>query len=578
MHYAYKPTKSGAEDGGDEERTFIDPPAPGNNGANEQHYGNPSKVTIISALDAFAVAGTLILAALALSVIYVKGIAIALGVNYQYIVFGLVLSAQAFGTSRQVLLRAAKVLFGRGNANVQDVDALYRNSMFVQKASLSVVLTLATLAALGPLLGALYKLPFFLTNSSKKISGITGFFGVNPPPEVDNLNGNGIALAVNRMTPFWQARPNNSEATAKTYGENMLVISENITAMLDTPSLCTFAEMRTRLSPNVRKTQSLILSADVNATVSKNVEISATERSDFSKLFDNVKQNCVASSFFWCAGLGGGWYAGMVLGGVQPSQFPPANLSSVNYIGIWNQRSENFSEVVQKFVFTRQFARGIWQINSSTILLTNATLGVDNPESVSQAPLTTRPLNLDLFGQLLQEYNYRWYDYAFVPSPTAFMASIVWARLATLKIEDRGNRLPWFEQVHYDKSANEPSYTLDIQDRTVSHSLWLVFIFLIHPTVTLSATLLKAWLHTVPVSDGFGLVSMLSSLSHERLTTIDGAGYSGTLRKKIPIWFEVEEGSRANHGRIVVHFARADERREAEPRLSHQVRRGQLYY
>ncbi|KAF2234812.1 hypothetical protein EV356DRAFT_501404 [Viridothelium virens] len=537
--------------------------------------GVPSKVTIISVLDACAVVASLVLAVFALVVIYNTGVAIALGFKYQFVVFGLVLSAQGFATSRQVLLCALRVLFDRGNACLQDVEALSRNSMFTKKASWTAVTILVTLAALGPLLSALYK-PFFLTYSSERISSIEGHFGVNPPPELLNLNGNGIALAVNRMTPFWQTRSNRSTSTPKTYGQNTLVINENMTVMLDTPSLDTFQGLRAKLSPNEDKNQSISLSADVNATVSNNVEMTDTERSDFGKIFDNVGVDCVSSAFHWCTGLGKGWYAGMVLGGVNPSKFPPANLS-VNYIGIWNQQKKTFSQVAQKFLITRQYARGTWHIDNSTFSLTDATLIDAGPHPASQAPLTTGPLGLDLFGQLLEEYNYKWYDFELERSPTTFMASIVWARLATLRIEDRSENLPYFKDVHYDKLANEASYTLNLQGQTVSRSPWLVLIFLVHPILTVSATLLKAWLHKVPVSDQFGLVSLLSSLPHESSTILDGAGYSGTLARKVRIWLGVKKGFERNHDRIVAYLGSEDDLEKAVPKLSTQVESGQTY-
>ncbi|KAL9083350.1 MAG: hypothetical protein Q9165_008550 [Trypethelium subeluteriae] len=594
---AGEPGGSVSEAGESVRRTPVNSSTSEDGASKVQSGGVPSKVTIISVLDACAVVASLILAVsiagrqplhashtpiaismkvLALFVIFVTSVAIALEFKYQFVAFGLVLSAQGFATSRQVLLCALRALFGRGKAYLQDVEALSRNSMFTKKASWAVVSTLITLAALGPLLSALYK-PFFLTYSSEGIPNIASHFGVQPLPELNNLNGNGIALAVDRMTPFWQTRSDRSTSTLKIYGQNTLVVNENMTVMLDTPSLGTSQNLSKILSPNEDKNQSLSLSADVNATVSNNVEITDAERSDFGKIFDSVGTDCVNSPFHWCASIGGGWYAAMVLGGVNTSEFPPANIS-VNYIGIWNEPEQTFSQVVQKFVLTRQYAHGTWDIGRSTFSLTNAKLIDDQPQPASQAPLTTQPLGLDLFGQLLEEYNYRWYDYGFERSPTTFMASIVWARLATLKIEDRSGTLPYFQHIHYNKLADEPSYTLKLRGQTVSRSPWLVLIFLVHPLLTVSATLLKAWLHTVPVSDQFGVVSLLSSLPYESSKILDGADLSGTLDRKVRIWLDVEEGLNGDHDRVVAHLKSEDESEKAMVRPSTQVKSGQICY
>ncbi|KAL9096308.1 MAG: hypothetical protein Q9165_001305 [Trypethelium subeluteriae] len=573
---AVKPGDEASEAGDIEEGAATDPSGPENDTTRVQKHGIPSQATIISVLDACAVAATLLLAAFALLVIYVKRIAVYLGFKYQFVIFGLVLSGQGLCTSRQVLLCAVRLLIGNGNAHLQDVEAILRNSMFTKNARWTVVATLVTLTALGPLLSALYK-PFFLIYSSERISSITDTFAVGPPPELDNLNGVGTALAVSRMTPFWQARPRRPATDARMYGENMLVMNESLTVMLDAPSLATFTRLRTKLDTNTDKNQSLDLSADVNATVAHNVDISDTERRDFGEIFDDVEASCNTSSFNWCIGMGGGWYAGMVLGGVQPSKFLPAESSSVNYLGIWNRHKEKFSQVVQKFVLTRQFAHGTWEIRSTTFTLTNASL-IDNKDRLSsQAPLTTRPLGLDLFGQLFEEYNYRAYDFDFQRSPTTFMASIVWARLTTLRIEDRENKSPWFKHVLYNKSADEPSYTLELKDRTVSQSPLLVLIFLVHPVVTITATLLKAWLHTVPVSDAFGLVSMLSSLSHQHSAILDGAGFSGTLDQKILVWFDVEEGIKGDHDRIKACIEPEPDSGKVRHELSTQIKTGKMY-
>ena len=211
--------------------------------------------------------------ALAILVVYTKSIAIELGFKYQFVVFGLLLSIQGFCTVRQVLLSTIFYKVHSGRATLQDLEAVLRNSFSIKNASLFVKALILALAGLPLLLGALYKL-FIDGSTINGIPNVTGQFGIIPPPNLDSLNGNGIALAVNRMGPFWEIRPRHTVYNA-TYGENMLVVDNKTTAMLDTPMISTFAHLRALLSPNSQRNQSLVLSADINATVATNVDIPA---------------------------------------------------------------------------------------------------------------------------------------------------------------------------------------------------------------------------------------------------------------------------------------------------------------
>lgn len=535
----------------------------------EKEYGIPSKVTVMSLMDAGAVTVSLtalvsysnsyqllrhfslytanFIKALAVLIIYDKSIATSLGFTYQLAVFGLLLSIQGFCTSRQVLLSAIFRLVRVGQATIQDLEALLRNSIFTKKATWWVLATLIALAGLGPLLSVLYK-PFFVGSTLSVIPGITGQYGIIPPPQLDNLNGNGIALAVNAMTPFWQNRTEHS-VHDKVYGENMLVIDEQSTAMLDTPMLQNFRNLRGLLSSDFRRNQSLQLSANVNATIATKVDIPPEERDLLTESFDRVP--CEVSNLSWCAGLGGGWWAGMILGGDDSPKLPPSASPTVNYLGVWQWPNrpggEKFSEVAQKFVLTRQQAHGIWHIDRSKVRLRSAYVINNSSEGVSQDPIATRPLSLDLFGQLLQEYNYRVYDYDFTKSPPSFMASIVWARLATLTIEDRDHLNSWYASVNYTKPGDE--YTLQLEAQTVTRSIWLVLIFVVHPLIVITATIVKACLHKVPVSDGVGIISLLSSAVPDSLAMLGGAGYSGELEKTLRVRFSIDDTASSDKAR-----------------------------
>ena len=554
--------KSSSQNAASTEESFLlqsrGPPSDGTEQSKtpDTQYGEASRVKIVSWLDICAVFTSLVALvgfesgtrgrmlsisfanareALAILVIYHKTFAIYLGVRYQLTALGLLLSLQGLCTARQFQL-CAVFLCVRYAATLQNLDSLLRNSLFTRNAGILVRTSIFVALALPPLLGALYK-QFLNGKTTNYIPSITGQFGMIPPPSLDSLNGNGIALAVNRMTPFWQ---NRHKGTA-TYGENMLVLDEHITAMLDTPMIHTFQNLRGLLSRTEWRSQSLLLSADVNATVLSRMPILAEERSTISEAFDAME--CESSNFFWCVGLGDGWWAAMVLGGVHPARFPPAASPSVNYIGIWRGPGHKFSDEAQKFVTRRRMAHGAWRVDLSTIKLERASILSDTSEITSQIPVSSKPLGLGLFGQLLQEYNYKWYDFNLTKSSTSFMASITWARLATLTIEDRNHQKSWYEFVNYTKSSNEENYTLQLEAQTVSRSPLLVLIFVIHPMLIVAATVVRACLYKTPVSDGVNTISLLSAASHSGLSILGGAGYSGELKEIVRIQFDVESAA-----------------------------------
>ena len=142
------------------------------------------------------------------------------------------------------------------------------------------------------------------------------------------------------------------------------------------------------------------------------------------------------------------------------------------------------------------------------------------------------------------------------------MASITWARLATLTIEDRQHTQPWYEYINYTKPADEDDYELYLQAQTVSQSPLLVLIFVVHPVLVIAATAVKAYLYTIPVSDGVGIISLLSSANPQSLPILRGAGYSGELDRVVQVRFTV--GPRANlrpdneGGRVCMHLDVSD--------------------
>ena len=80
---------------------------------------------------------------------------------------------------------------------------------------------------------------------------------------------------------------------------------------------------------------------------------------------------------------------------------------------------------------------------------------------------------------------------------------------------------------------------------TLKRSGWLIFLLAINPIIVILTIGFKSFLYSIPVSDGFGLVSLLSGVEKESLRLLGGAGLSGTLGDDVYVRFVVgnDEGT-----------------------------------
>lgn len=75
------------------------------------------------------------------------------------------------------------------------------------------------------------------------------------------------------------------------------------------------------------------------------------------------------------------------------------------------------------------------------------------------------------------------------------------------------------------------------------------------------AVLAKGLLYSVPVSDDFGLVSLLSGAKEDCLRLLHGAGLSGNLRDDVHVRFEVSneaENTTIGKSRVQVLLEKSD--------------------
>ena len=228
---------------------------------------------------------------------------------------------------------------------------------------------------------------------------------------------------------------------------------------------------------------------------------------------------------------------------------------------------------------------GTWNISASNVSLIHAELSDTRPEQII---IQETALNLgQWFTVLLPEYNYRWYppenlQETRINTFPPLVATVVWARLVSHNGHQNVNRADQ-DPVHaaqtlYTKPASE--VLIRRTSVTLKRSGWLLFVLTINPALTILAVLIKALLYSVPISDEFGLISLLSGVKQDGLDILRGAGLSGKLEEDVEARFEVfsETGNNgATDHRVQVALARSGSAATETIGGAGKVKRGVIY-
>ncbi|KAL9581248.1 MAG: hypothetical protein Q9212_004010 [Teloschistes hypoglaucus] len=140
-------------------------------------------------------------------------------------------------------------------------------------------------------------------------------------------------------------------------------------------------------------------------------------------------------------------------------------------------------------------------------------------------------------------------DPGFIPTintRSALVAAMLWGRLVSLHGPERWtNDQPAYPDLAY------PIRSQDIRlvksGRTQRRSSGLMAILLIHAILTIAAVLMKALLYGTPLSDDFGLISLLAAVRESGVAKLRGAPLSGKLTQAVKVRF-MDRGRREGDG------------------------------
>ena len=524
--------------------------------------GEPSAKPLLSVSHTAACCVSVLCSVVAVVCVADQQISWYLGIgNRQLIVLGFLLSIMnlCLGTVSPFLLLLLEARFGK--STLQNYSGLLRNQISRRQLAFYWRGVLFVLLALPIGLSAAYK--SFDGGSSSKSLNSTSFltkqpyYGMFAPPGIQQMDVTGLTLLTNATLPYFLATSptaqNISEPPlpvgSQAYGFNVLMISENATAYLDIPEPSYITQVQARLAIG----ESWDTSAAVYGTVATYDE-SRTPNSNLT-YFETM-----------CEGINNEWDWGaldLFIGWSIHFMVPFTTNNSLQYLAITPASikvsdCDQAAQYFQPFQVTRQSCRAIWTITRGGVeLKTGSCSGLPaEPQDELQTIINKNYLVLpywymsplaDALGRFIEHTGSPWRR----PRMAASVAGIFWSRVVALlgaaKMYNSSSTLgPYVdkqEAVYQGESLTwrQVGMLYPVDDTvtyirpTLRKSIWLYVVLTIQPVLTILMVLVATLLHSTPIGQDFGLISVLSGIDPSCLDVMTGAGLSGNLSKDITL-------------------------------------------
>jgi hypothetical protein len=535
-----------------------------------QTFGEPTNIKRYSWREWLAFAWCLVAFVTAASVVFVPRWAVYWGQDGQFIWVGFCLTVMAW-CAQLPLKRLFLTLAARSNAStLQTLDAVLRSDPLAENADWSFKLLLVSMLALGPGLSIAYK---DLGGGESRFQGATVVVpvGLTGPPGTQNI-GYGLSQFVNATLPWFE-----DPGFDRVYGFNTYVADENTTVMLDGPMPSYLKDLQASLRPR----QTKYISGDVAALeCSLNNDLNST-REDLDQFFNSsiekTDQLTAMQQWIWNTDL----YVGML--------FPEKNNNSNIYFSAWNTlNNETFGTNARHYDIKRQLYTGNWHVTPTTVKLDFASS--KNKRLDDHGVFTTVRVSLnELFLNGMIEYDSRFRSFGssgFLKDSASYnleiktdatpLASMVWARFVA-----------WMGPETWDPTKASPTdemkkvllYNSTMLEETAAVTIepgWkIALVLLINPLVMLGSLLCRVLLWPrSPIGEGFGVITLLSSIETRSLALLDGAGLSGKLARPLHVRFRARAVPGGTPGPAMQKISTV---LETETMRSEDLQRGILY-
>ena len=465
--------------------------------------------------------------AVAFVVVFHPTVAVYLGQNEQYIVVGLCLTLM--GWCAQLSLRRIFLVTSTSSqaSTIQSIDAILRSDPLTRQADWRVCSFLVVMLTLGPALSAAYK-SLGGGQSHYLQTDMIGQFGVNSPIGKYNI-GYGLSQLVNATLPWFQdpGFPN------RVYGYSMHVATENMSAMLDSPTVDYLHSLQSSLKP----TQSKIVTATVPAIVCElNAQLDHSVEY-FQSLWNQPMNGTTTPKH------ASTWTQ---LPRYQIGMLMPVESDNTNIIiADWDEHlNETFGSHLMQYTLSRQNYTGSWRVSQTAVELISA---IPSHKRIEDHCLL-RSIDLDLtelYMEVFAEYDWRphidqtgreFYQ-EHIKSDATFLASMVWSRITSLHVVNDEIKLTTNPQCDPEGLPELP-YQVDVIIETVAVTIksgwWIVLVLALWPALLITSLVVRVMVWPLsPIGEGFGLISLLASAEKGSLAILEGAGLSGKLDRPV---------------------------------------------
>lgn len=511
--------------------------------------------------------------------VYVPVIAWWLGLQNQLKLIGFLLSAMnlcLMATLPKFLLRCEAAL---GQSTIQNFEAIFSNQALRSHVDWRWRSTIFLLLALPPGLGVLYK-EFFGGHAFALVAASDELYndqwGLYAPPGLLPLGNNmGTILMYNASTPFLVASTNSTakviqdyndpandiplpSSLPQAYGFNTLLLNTTAAALVDAPPPDWVQDVQAHLRTN----EVWNVSATVLATVSSmNTSIEAHRAEPMNSSFWSPNFGSADTNrWIWRQDGWGIGFSSNMLGYGQDMH--GSSDSSWCFIALVPPNG-TIQESAQMWSTVRKACRATWGITQTSVSLLNGDCddsldAMMSTQNHQQAILQDNTLDLTvIYNQIVEEFvapfmSPRNQSHWLMPTMAVTVASMYWSRIAAVSGPGsphwRGNDTysAYMSGKVYDAAGLQYSSDAIIYSSRVAmrKSVWLSVVFAVQPALTFGAMVASVLLRHVPISKGFGIVSVLAGTRPESVVLLRGAGYSGELTRATRLAISVhDEGS-----------------------------------
>ena len=516
--------------------------------------GKPIRKKKIHILDVLITLLSLLCLVTAIVTVANESISWRLGIGTrQLIVLGFLLSIMnlCLGSLTPTLFLLLEAKFGE--STIQNYDGILRNRPLSSRLSLPWRIILGLMLALPLGLSAAYKNFFggesIMMVDAMSYTGNESYYGMFVPPGLQLLGEKtGISLFFNATLPFAVASSsiNGSDPPLPTrpqaYGFNVLLLNNQSSAMLDIPQPSYVSAVQSLLAGG----ESWNITAQVTATVATFNNSRAENETEYESYIEYFCEAGEESSGAYThQSMMNGWSI-VLLDHASPGD------QSLQYIGLppdpgidYTVECSNFSDYAQLYDINRQLCNGTWTITRGGIqLVEGSCTGVALPSN-KQLIITNNNLFLGVWymsslGEFLGPFATTRNQSAWEgPYMATGMAAMLWSRITALNgagnVGDPHVASGMFRNITYEDagliySVND---TVAYIRPTLRKSSLLYAILILQPSLIFVILGLKLKFHSMPLDQGFGLISILSGIERGSLDHFAGAALSGELQKAV---------------------------------------------